>query len=333
MRQNIQMSAQKKISFITWYPSCRRSDALAKELGGTSHLIHYLAFKKPFIAPLKYILQTVATWRELRRDEAELVLVASPPVFAVLAVWLYCRLTSTPYVIDAHTGVFDDNRWTWLSHLSRFLSQGAVSTIVTNSFLKNIVEDWGGHTVVIGDVPVEFPDVAPMDLGTGPHVAVINTFSQDEPLDEILLAASLMPNVQFHITGNLKHSRNQWSESSPPNAHFTGWISEESYAALLRSVDVVMCLTTHDHTMQRGAYEAMALKKPLITSDWRLLRDTFHEGTIHVDNTAHTIAAAVERAIANISEMSRAMRHLGQHRHSIFRRNLQLLRETVNLKE
>jgi glycosyltransferase involved in cell wall biosynthesis len=306
---------------------------LAKELGGISHLIHYLAFKQPSIAPLKYVLQTIATWRELWRDKAELVLVASPPIFAVLAVWVYCRLSGVHYIVDAHTGVFDDSRWTWLSRLSRFLSRGAAATIVTNSFLKNIVEDWGGLAIVIGDVPVEFPDVTPVDLGPGSHVAVINTFSQDEPLDEILIAARQLPDIQLHVTGNLRHSRNQWSESSPPNAHFTGWLSEERYAALLCSVDVVMCLTTHDHTMQRGAYEAMALDKPLITSDWNLLRETFHDGTIHVDNTAAAITAAVGRALANKYDMSIAMRKLGQERLSVFQRNLQHLRETVALPE
>jgi glycosyltransferase involved in cell wall biosynthesis len=327
------MSALGKISFITWYPSCRRSDALAKELGGTSHLIHYFAFKQPSIAPLKYVIQTITTWRELWRDKAELVLVASPPVFAGLAVWMYCRLSGCHYVVDAHTGVFDDSRWTWLSRLSRFLSRGAAATIVTNSFLKTIVEDWGCRAVVIGDVPVEFPDVTLMDLGAGSHIAVINTFSQDEPLDEILLAARQLSDIQFHITGNLRHSRSQWSESCPSNAHFTGWLSEEHYAALLSSVDVVMCLTTHDHTMQRGAYEAMALEKPLITSDWNLLRETFHDGTIHVDNTAAAIGAAVGRALANKDDMSIAMRRLGQERLSVFQRNLKHLRGIVTLPE
>src|SRR5262249_50857117 len=114
-----------RISFITWYPSCRRSDALAQALGGVSHLIHYLRFKQPLHAPFKYLLQACGTFRRLRRDRAQLILVASPPVFAALTVWLYCRLMKARYVIDAHTGIFDDPRWTWLWPVSRFLARGA----------------------------------------------------------------------------------------------------------------------------------------------------------------------------------------------------------------
>jgi hypothetical protein len=77
----------------------------------------------------------------------------------------------------------------------------------------------------------------------------------------------------------------------------------------------------------------MALEKPLITSDWNLLRETFHDGTIHVDNTAAAISAAVGRALTNKYDMSIAMRKLGQERLSVFQRKLQHLRETVTLSE
>lgn len=317
-----------KVSFITWYPSCRRSDTLAEALGGTSYLIHFLSFKQPLFAPFKYVLQTLSTWRHLVRDKPQIVLVASPPVFAAFTVWIYCRLSGARYIIDAHTGVFDDSRWTWALPLSRFLSRGANTTIVTNRHLQRVVQGWGAHSIIIGDVPVHFARASQVNLGPGYHVAVINTFSQDEPLDEILSAAKALPTVKFHITGNLQHSRNVCLQSPPSNARFTGWISDDSYADLLRSANVVMCLTTHDHTMQRGAYEAMALEKPLITSDWGLLREIFHDGTIHVDNSADAIAQAVTRALTERETMEVGMRRLAQERSLVFKRNLELLQQT-----
>ena len=33
-------------------------------------------------------------------------------------------------------------------------------------------------------------------------------------------------------------------------------------------MDGILALTTHDHTMQRGACEAVSLGVPIITSDW-----------------------------------------------------------------
>jgi glycosyltransferase involved in cell wall biosynthesis len=317
-----------RLLFITWYPSCRRSDALAAALGGKSYLIHYGDFKRPIIAPFKYCLQTLVTLYQLCRERPSLVIVASPPVFAILPVWIYCRLARVQYVVDAHTGVFDDARWKWLGSLSRFLSKQAAATIVTNDFLKGLVERWGARAVIVGDVPVDFPALT-MDLGAGFHVVVVNTFSQDEPLDAVLSAAAMLPQVRFHVTGNPRHARQTWSATASENVRFTGWLSESEYASLLRGADVIMCLTTRDHTMQRGAYEAMALAKPLITSNWRLLRETFHAGTLHVDNTPKDIAAAVMASRVRAHELAEAMTNLRQQRQGIFEEALCVLRETV----
>ena len=317
------------VTFITWYPSCRRSDTLAKALGGVSHLIHYLDYKRPVHAPLRYVLNTLATFFYLCRDKSQVILVASPPVFAVLAVWLYARVFGRRYVIDAHTGVFDDPRWTWLLPVSRFLARQAVATIVTNDFLKQQVENWGAKAVVIGDVPVEFHIEASAKLGPGFHVVVVNTFSQDEPLDEILLAAEKLLDVRFHITGDPRHARMTWSESSPANVRFTGWLPDQEYAALLDAADVVISLTTHDHTMQRGGYEAMALEKPLITSNWPVLRETFSAGTIHVENTAAAIGAAIACVRRDQLRLTTDMGCLRRERLQIFNTNLKTLQHLL----
>lgn len=311
-------AASPTVSFVTWYPSCRRSDALAERLGGLSHLIHFFEFKRPMYAPAKYILQAATTFQRLLRDRPDVVFVASPPVFAVVAVWAYARLSGTPYIIDAHTGVFDDPRWTWLSPISRFLSRSALATVVTNRELADRVRAWGAKALIIGDVPVRFPDVPPADLGGGLHVVVINTFSQDEPVTEVIEAARLVPHARFHITGNPRHARNVWNGTLPPNARFTGWLSDEEYAALLGAANMVVTLTTHDHTMQRGGYEAMAIGKPLITSDWPLLRETFSRGTLHVDNTAPGIAAAIRRASFEQMRLATEMRQLRRERSATF---------------
>jgi len=306
------------VSFVTWYPSCRRSDALAGWLGGRSHLIHFFEFKQPLYAPLKYVLQFVETFVRLRRDRPAIVFVASPPVFAVLTIWMYSRLFGVPYVIDAHTGVFDDPRWTWLWRVSRFLSRSALATVVTNDTLAKRVRDWGGQALVIGDVPVSFPPGESADLGPGFHVVVVNTFSQDEPLSEVIAAASRVPEARFHITGNPRHARIAWKGTLPANARFTGWLSDEAYAALLRGADVIVSLTTHDHTMQRGGYEAMALEKPLITSNWPLLRETLSLGTLHVENTADGIAAAVRRVQRERISLAAEMKRLRRQRSAAF---------------
>src|SRR3990172_1039611 len=137
--------------------------------------------------------------------------------------------------MEANRGVSTDPRWTWLGWLSRFLSRSALATCVTSAPLAARVRSWGGRALVIGDVPVTFPEVEPADLGSGFHVVVVNTFSHDEPLAALIDGARLVPDAQFHVTGNLRHSRNGWKGTLPPNVRFTGWLSDEAYTALLRS--------------------------------------------------------------------------------------------------
>ena len=192
-----------KASFISWVPHCSRSDAIAASLGGISHLIHYLGFKKPWHAIVKYPLQAVDTLIRLSKDKPDLVLVATPPIIAAIPVYLYARVRNLPFVIDAHTGVFDDPRWAWSMPLSRWLSRAATATIVTNDHLAQLVSSWGARAVIIGTLPVAFP--AGQHGGVQrPKVMVINTFSRDEPVDEVLNAAKNLPHVVFDITGDIR---------------------------------------------------------------------------------------------------------------------------------
>ena len=81
--------------------------------------------------------------------------------------------------------------------------------------------------------------------------------------------------------------------------------------------------------MQRGAYEAMALEKPLITSNWEILRNTFYYGTIHVNANAAEIIAAVSQAKREQSQLTRDMQKLRQERLGVFTTNLRALQQAI----
>jgi glycosyltransferase involved in cell wall biosynthesis len=316
-------------TFVTWSPYCRRSDAIAAALGGPSHLVHYLSYKRPLQAPAKYCLQAARTLRILAHEKPDLVLVAVPPIFAALPVWLHARRHGVRFVVDAHTGVFAHARWTWLAPLTRRICRAADAVIVTGEHLRKTVAAWGATAVVIGDVPVHFgPGTAPPPC-KGARVVVVNTFSVDEPVDAVLDAARAVPGAHFFVTGDVRHARPAWLAHRPANVTFTGFVSEEEYAGLLRAADAVVVLTTHDHTMQRGGYEAVALGKPLVTSNWGLLRETFSRGTIHVENEPRVIAYGVRRALAERTRLAAEMETLRGERERLFATRLEHLRHTV----
>lgn len=121
-------------------------------------------------------------------------------------------------------------------------------------------------------------------------IAVISSFATDEPIQEIVEAARIvLDTTTFYITGdNSRISERKllkWKRSAK-NIIFTGFLDYAEYINLLEKVDAIMVLTKQDYTMLSGAHEALGLEKPLITSDWRHLREYFVKDTIYVNNSS-----------------------------------------------
>jgi glycosyltransferase involved in cell wall biosynthesis len=115
-------------------------------------------------------------------------------------------------------------------------------------------------------------------------------------------AARRLPAVKFYMTGNPKKAAERIGADPPPNLIVTGFIETSKFGELMQRAGAVMALTTWDHTMQRGAWEAIYQGTPVIVSDFPILREAFDEGAIHVPNSADAVVAAVERVRTNLEE-------------------------------
>jgi glycosyltransferase involved in cell wall biosynthesis len=282
------------IAYISWAPHCSRSDHTARELGGVSHMV-YLGWlgSHPLTVGFKYIGQAWQTWRILRRERPQAVFVMVPPIFAAATVWLYSVIWRVPFVLDTHTAAFLHPRWASWQWLQQALSRRAATTIVTNEHLANAVRGVGGRVTLVPDVPVRFTAVQPLERASPFIVAVVCSFNYDEPVAQMFDAARELPDVTFMVTGNPRHLSSDVKRDLPENVRLTGFLPDAAYAGLVIGADAVMTLTTRDHTMLRGAYEAIYQGTPVIVSDWPVLRASFDEGAIHVDNSAPVIAEAV----------------------------------------
>jgi len=308
---------EKKIVFISWAPYCSRSDTLARRFGGESIKVHFLGFRNAWHAPLKYLMQFFSTLATLFQRKPDIVFVMNPPVFAPLTVWLYCALMKKSFIMDSHTGSFLEPKWVRFEKMHAFIAKRARVSIVTNKFLADKVASFGGKFFIIPDVPVEF-DTPKISNLSHPHITVVNTFAADEPVEAILGAAALLPQVNFSVTGNLKHASKQLLAQKPVNLNFTGFLSNEDYVGLLAGSDAVLVLTTTDFTMQRGAYEAMSLGVPVITSDWELLRSTFYKGTVYVDNSVQGIASGINLLLQNAEKYKGEIKELKVERRKLW---------------
>ncbi len=284
---------------MVWGPPSHgpRSKVFARELGLDGvHFISMTQKRGLYAAPYKYTYQAIQTFRLLFRERPEIVFIQSPPSFAVLFVYIYCLLTGGHFVVDAHSAAFLRPIWTHPAWLYGFIARRAIVTIVTNDYYAQTVQEWGATAMVMRDIPTKFPmNDSFQGLNGRFSVVMISTFDKDEPIEEVLKAASYLQEIDFYVTGRKSRANAEVLAQAQANVHFTDFLPDESYYALLNSVDAVMCLTTRNHTMQRGACEALSLGKPIITSDWPILRDYFYEGTVHVPNTAEGIRQGVRQ--------------------------------------
>jgi len=300
---------------LAWAPTSHisRSALLAKELGIEFRGVHYLQLK-PYYAPIRYVLQTFKTLRVLRQDHPDVIFVQNPPIFAALVVYLYCLLSGGKYLIDSHTDALLASWWRWSLPIHRFLSRRAAATIVTNDHLGNMVESWRATAFILDDIPTTFKRGDSFPLDGEFNIVMVSSYSYDEPLAEVVEAASHLPTVHFYITGKPTRAGRTILRSAPSNVHATGLLPFEDYYSLLADVQAVMVLTTEDHTLQWGACEAISVGTPVITSDWPILRQYFHKGTIHVDNTAKGIQEGILRMRAEHERLVREVVELQRER-------------------
>jgi glycosyltransferase involved in cell wall biosynthesis len=297
---------RRRSMFLVWGPPSHgpRSRVFARELGIPLHNVYSTRRRGKWIAPWKYGYQAIVTLLLLVRHRPRLVFVQSPPSFASILVAGYSVVTRARFIIDAHSGALQSSYWTrprWLYHR---VARRALATIVTNDTFAALVTSWGARSLVLRDIPTSFPTGEDPALLADFDVMVVNTFAPDEPLSAVTQAAGTLPHVTFHVTGDPDRGRVHFDRSRvPDNVRFTGYLPDEDYYALMRAADVVMCLTTRDDTMQRGACEALSIGTPIITSDWPLLRRYFNDGTVHVGSDSSSIARGVMEAAERIDEL------------------------------
>ncbi|BCS35522.1 hypothetical protein TBR22_A47550 [Luteitalea sp. TBR-22] len=303
--------SDRRLAYVSWAPHCSRSDHTARELGGRSFMVYagWLG-SHPATVLLKYAVQALLTARLLHRERPDTVCVMSPPVFAALPALAYARWHGAQVVVDAHTCAFVLPRWRRLQWLQRHVCRRATTTLVTNEHLAGMIRGWGAHATIVPDVPVVFHAPTPHLREAAFSVTVVCSFDADEPVEAIFAAAGRLPDVRFHVTGDSSSLPAAMRARVPANVSLTGFLPEPAYAGMVVGADAVLDLTTHDHTMLRGAYEAIYQGVPVVVSDWPILREAFPEGAVHVANEPEAIAAGIARLRRDHARLRAEAQHL-----------------------
>lgn len=309
-----------KTLIIVWNSHARRAETLASDLAGKAKFIYERRLKGFWLTPLRYLVQAWKTWSYLERERPEVVLVQSPPFFAPLVVVTWCELRGkrhssergTRCAIDCHPGTWYSPPWSWALPLLRMLSRRAIVTLCTNEGAQDIIRKWRVQGFFLSDgLPNLSPATGTIGSEGETRVAVIGSLDSDEPVAEVFTAARHLPHVTFYVTGDSKKVEAKVLAQKPRNVIMTGFLLGGDYTALLKNVHGLVILTNWTRSVNCAAYEAVAVGKPTIVSDWLEMRNAFSRGFIHVVNTPEAIAAGVQKMLDERKILSEEITAMG----------------------
>ena len=286
----------KKI-WITW-ETHRRTEELAGAISG----IDLFKFDIDANRLVRYPYLLFKTAFTLIREMPDLVIVQNPSIVLSLFIVTFGKLIKIHVVVDSHNEGIRPfySLYNWLLPIYAIIQRWADLTIVTNEKLAKIVRKNGGKPFVLPDRLPQINNSKVIKLKGESNVVFICTFAKDEPFFEVIKAAQIIaPSTCVYITGKYQNASNNIIGKAPPNVIFTGFMSDQIYINLLNSCDVVIDLTLMQDCLVCGAYEAIALGKPLILSDTPALRNYFHSGAVYTKNYPKNIASAIKIAIEN----------------------------------
>lgn len=287
-------------------PGDSRPRALAEAVGGDFRTFYDLDIQRKPLVPLRYLISAARTLAYLVRSRPRAVIMQAPPVPAAVLAWVYAKLARVPVVIDSHPvsfgfgGTAVDRA---MKPLLAWLAPRSNGCIVTTNELGAEVEDWGGHPLVVHEPPPPWEDdVASSEPPRQGVVLFVCTFAADEPLDEVLDAARLLPEVRFRVTGDLRRLPARARASAPPNVEWLGYLRGGDYPRALAEADVVLTLTDRSESVPRSAYEAVYARRPLVITGWPHLAALF-PSAVTVEHSCGSIAAGVRSAFDRLTEL------------------------------
>jgi glycosyltransferase involved in cell wall biosynthesis len=276
----------KKVIFITW-ETHRRSQNLAKQIGIPLYEIEYDRFSPLF----RYVISLIRTFLIFVTIRPKVVICQNPSLILALFATIVKPLFGYILVVDAHNaGVINDKERPLINKILKFIHHYTDITIVTNTGLIEEIEKNKGRGFILQDAlpQIETEKIGQCTLEGNFRIAFICTFHSDEPYVEVLSAMEQVPeDIHIYITGKAPEAvKNKKMKS---NIHLLGFIPEKEFWAILKEADVIMDLTTRENCLVCGAYEAVALKKPLILSNTKALKEYFNLGAVYINSDVDSI--------------------------------------------
>jgi glycosyltransferase involved in cell wall biosynthesis len=265
---------------------------------------------------ISYIFKSISTLKFLFKNKPNLVFVQFPPAPAVYCIAIYAWLTGARYVTDCHIGITNAHWLKWI-FINRLLSKGLV--IVHNEHLVNQVKTSISTTPFVlrdgidKNLTIESGNNNLLDdLGLVPkkYVIIPFSFSPDEPIQEVIDTARLLPAIKFVMTWNSDKLSNDMKKDFPQNVLLTGYLKIADFNNLFANSGVALVLTKHEAVQLSGMQEAMAFEIPAVVSDLETTRFLYKSYPVFVTNNSRSIADGITKAFQIRPELEVRMKKL-----------------------
>ncbi|MDW7646074.1 MAG: hypothetical protein SCI25_13650 [Desulfuromonadales bacterium] len=295
--------------WITWECQRRNRELSAALQAKFFELAEIDRIKNPL---RKYIRGIWQTYDILRQEKPRIVFCQNPSLILSLFLVLVKRPMGFRVCVDAHNaGLYPaEGRSSLLMLLARIVQRLGDLTLVTNDNLCAIVVANGGRGFVLPDRIPSINKTPARPLRGKHNILFICSYGADEPYQAVFEAARNLPtDICIYVTGNYR-KKGLEPESLPENVILTGFVPEQEYLDLLNSVDATIDLTTRENCLVCGAYEAVAVGKPMILSKTEALQKYFSLGAVYSGNTPSELEEAILKVLSEKNVLEKGVREL-----------------------
>lgn len=299
--------------WITWEDH-RRSKELANAFSAS-----YILFESNRDRLARYIILAFKTIMFLTKNKPRVVFCQNPSIVLASLLCVLKSIFRYQLIVDRHSNFkFHTLQskhpiWILFHALSNYSLRKANITIITNQYLKEFVELKGGIACVLPDKLPDMKFAHEHRLSDGFNITFISTFSDDEPIFEVVEAAKLLgEDFRVFITGGHRKYKkiDELNAVKPANAILTGFLPEEKYQEQLASSDLIIIITTFEYTLTCGAYEAVTLEKPMLLGQTKTIQDYFNKGALYTSLAPKDLAENIKNALCERERLESEVKQL-----------------------
>lgn len=295
--------------WITWEKQ-RRSTVLSREFGAELHII--TAESRGYF---RYFMPALRTILLLLKNKPKYVFCQNPSIVLAALICFLKPAFNYLTIVDRHTNfklaekLSNNPKWIAFRCLSNYSLKRSDYTIVTNKYLKLLCKDICKKTFILPDKIPSFEDIDTIpdvqQASSDISGLFICTFSDDEPFELVIEAARLVPHIEIKITGNYRKSLTSLQvEQLPKNVVLLGYVSDEEYFRQIQASNFTIVLTKNEFTLNCGAYESLAARKPMLLSDTKTIRSYFTFGALYIDpDSLESIRFGIESIENDLSDL------------------------------